>query len=161
MNRGCIEQLIKKKSFALSLLEKLVMVLKGCKDIRRLTAILNVATGLLDSVSESKEILKFICGFLLHDFPRIRSFAAEKLYVRLLETDPELAGGGELSNNNGDINNNNNSNRGIQILLSYNWECNEIILNQENTTFQEILKAFEIDVIDETESSSSECSMLT
>lgn len=130
MNRRCIEQLIRKYSFSLSLLGKLRVESKGCTDMKRLTAILNVATGLIISIVESKEIVAFVCDFLVHEFPRIRSLAAEKLYVRLLETDPDL---GE-------------NHAGVQILLSHNWES-DVILQEidRNAAIQEVLKAFEVD----------------
>jgi hypothetical protein len=99
--------------------------------MQRLVAILNVATGLIISIVESKEIVAFVCDFLVHQFPRIRSLAAEKLYVRLLETDPDL---GE-------------NHTAVQILLSHNWESDDENLQEidRDTAIQEVLKAFEID----------------
>jgi hypothetical protein len=131
MNRRCIEQLIRKKSYSLSLLGKLREESKRCTDMQRLVAILNVATGLIISIVESKEIVAFVCDFLVHQFPRIRSLAAEKLYVRLLETDPDL---GE-------------NHTAVQILLSHNWESDDENLQEidRDTAIQEVLKAFEID----------------
>eukprot|EP00536_Pseudo-nitzschia_multiseries_P008637 jgi/Psemu1/257408/estExt_Genewise1Plus.C_2220030 len=131
LNRGCIEQLVKEKSFSLSLLERLREESETCNDITRLTAIISVSTGLIASVKTSKEAVAFVCGLLIHEFPRIRSVAAEKLYVQLLETDPELGG----------------DHAAIRILLEHNWESDQTPPGgiDRKTAVQEVAKAFEVE----------------
>jgi hypothetical protein len=130
MNRGCLEKLISEKSFHLSLLDYLRKESKSCKDVQRLTAILSVSAGLIVSVKTSHEAVVLVCSFLAHEFPRVRSLAAEKLYVRLLETDPEL---GE-------------DHIAIRFLLEHDWESNGNLEEvNRNESIREVAKAFEID----------------
>ena len=86
MNRVCIDQLINDSFFSSSLSMLLREEEKQCKDVHRLTAIVNVALGLLGITNESqKEPTAFVCKLLMHPFPRVRRITAENLYVRLLE----------------------------------------------------------------------------
>ena len=130
MNRGCLEKLISDKSFYLSLLDYLRKESKSCKDVQRLTAILSVSTGLIVSVEASHEAVALVCSFLAHEFPRVRSLAAEKLYVRLLETDPELG----------------QDHVAIRFMLEHDWESNGSLEEvNRNESIREMAKAFEID----------------
>ena len=106
MNRLCIDRLLSDEQFISSLIGKLRQERQGCTNIPLLSAILTVATGLISSVKNSPEAIAFVCEFLVHDFPHIRSLAAEKLYVRLQETDPDL----------------NDNNNAINLLLYHAWE---------------------------------------
>jgi tubulin-specific chaperone D len=106
MNRRCMEPLILNQSFALLLLSKLREDIRMCIDIPRLHATLNVSTGLIRSVKQSPEAIAFVCSLLMHQFPRIRSLAAEKLYVRVQETDPDL----------------NDDHKAMTMLLHHSWE---------------------------------------
>jgi hypothetical protein len=129
MNRMCIEKLVSDTAFSSDLLEKLKEEAKYCTDIPRLTAILNVATGLIASIKTSPKAMAFVCELLVHEYPRIRSLAAEKLYVRLLETDPDLHDG----------------HAGIKLLLESSWEfegCKGQTIDE--TAFQ-VSRAFEIE----------------
>ena len=114
----------------MSLIEYLSKESQSCKDIKRLGAILGVSTNIIVSVNCNKEALAFVCGFLGHEFPHVRSLAAEKLYVRLLDTNPEL---GE-------------DHTAIRLLLNHDWGSNgtseDIIRNE---SIQMITKAFELD----------------
>jgi hypothetical protein len=90
MDRVCIDRLTSDPSFLSSLCKHLREEEKGCKDVHRLTSIVNVSLGLLGPTSETeKEPLAFVCTMLMHRFPRVRRIAAENLYVRLLEK-PDL-----------------------------------------------------------------------
>lgn len=118
------------RSFYQSLLDHLRKEAKSCKDVKRLAAILSVSTGLIASVKTSREAVALVCSFLAHEFPRVRSLTAEKLYVRLLETDPELG----------------DDHVAIRFLLQHDWESDgnqEQIIRDES--IQEVTKAFEID----------------
>jgi Tubulin folding cofactor D C terminal len=109
MNRVCIEPLMQDESFTSELLSQMKQELEGCSDIPRLHAILNVATGLIRSVEQSPQATAFVCSLLSHEFPRIRSLAAEKLYVRIQETNPELS----------------DDHRAMKLLLHHTWEANK------------------------------------
>jgi hypothetical protein len=109
MNRMCIDRLIKDKKYASSLISNLQEERKGCADVPRLHAILNVGTGLILSLKDSPEATGFVCEFLTHEYPRIRSLAAEKLYVRLQETDPDL----------------DEQHNAIRLLLYHSWEVED------------------------------------
>ena len=127
--RGCLVNLIKKKEFYLSLLDYVQEESKHCKDVQRLSAILSVSTGLIVSTNTSQEALALVCRFLGHEFPRVRSLAAEKLYVRLLDTEPEL---GE-------------DHTAIRLLLEYDWGSNgnfEESIRKESIIM--VTKAFEL-----------------
>jgi len=114
----------------MSLLGKLREESKCCTDVKRLTAILDVSTGLIISVRVSQEAVAFVCEFLAHEFPRIRTLAAEKLYIRLLETDPGLG----------------QNHTAIRFLLEHNWESDENLEEiDRDTAVQEVMEAFEID----------------
>ena len=98
--------------------------------MKRLTAILNVAAGLIISVNASQEVVGFVCEFLVHEFPLIRSFAAEKLYVRLLETEPDLE----------------EDHIAVKQLLHHSWESDGSLQEiDRDTVIREILMAFGID----------------
>ena len=130
INRGCLEKLTSEKSFYLSLLDHLEKESKTCRDVKRYAAIINVGVGLIASVKGSPEAVALVCSLLLHEFPRVRSIAAEKIYVRLLETDPDL---GE-------------DHVAIKFLLEHNWESNaslEETIRKES--IREVAKAFGID----------------
>lgn len=127
LNRGCLETLANEASpFHASLLDHLWIEAKSCKDVKRLTAIISVSTGLIGSVITSQKALSLICKLLGHEFPRVRSVSAEKLYVRLLETNPEL---GE-------------DHTSIRLLLEHDWESEQKL--QE--TQREVARGFGIDV---------------
>jgi hypothetical protein len=129
MNRLCIKSLIKDKTFSLDLLKRLKEETKNCSDVPLLTAILNVATGIIVSIKTSPEAMTFVGELLVHEFPRIRSLTAEKLYVRLLETDPELGDG----------------NAGIRLLLDHSWEFDGGENQSVNEMALQVFKAFDID----------------
>jgi hypothetical protein len=131
MNRMSIEALIQDTSFTLPLLSKLRDDIRGCNDMPRLHATLNVSTGLIRSIQESPEALAFVCSLLMHPFPRIRSLAAEKLYVRIQETDPEL----------------NDENRAMTKLLHYSWEMQDGGQENCNDAALEVSEAFHLNDI--------------
>ncbi len=131
LNRGCLEGLTSQQSFCLRLIDHLSIEGNASRDVKRLTAIVSVSTGLIASVPTSPEALRLACTFLAHDFPRVRSLSAEKLYIRLLETNPELA---------------EEQHRGIQLLMQHPWES-DLLLEE---TYTEVTKAFGIHNGDET-----------
>ena len=89
MNRVCIDQLINDTLFSATLSSRLREEEADCKDVHRLTAIVNVSLGLLGSTNKTqKDSLAFVCKMLMHPFPRVRRIAAENFYIRLIE-DPE------------------------------------------------------------------------
>jgi hypothetical protein len=86
IDRVSINQLTNDASFLSCLCSLLQAEEEGCKDIQRLTAIINVALGSLGPTAETeKGPLSLVCKMLMHPFPRIRRIAAENLYIRLLE----------------------------------------------------------------------------
>jgi hypothetical protein len=125
----CFDRLVKDQSFASSLLAKLRQEAKGCKDVHRLAAILDVATGLVISIQESRDAVAFVCELLMHEYPRVRSLAAEKLYVRLLETNPDL----------------DEDHPAVTLLLHHTWEFEGGRPQQNREMAVQISKAFEID----------------
>jgi len=130
MNRRCLGGLVNERSFRASLLERLWKESNSCKDIKCLVAIVSVSTGLISYAKTNKEALALVCNFLDHKFPCIRSLAAEKLYVHLLETDLELK----------------KEHAAIRILLKNNWEMDPSGTEKVNRDEQirEIMKVFEI-----------------
>ena len=126
LNRGCLERLTSEESlFYVSLLDHLAIESTSCRDVKRLTAIISVSTGLIGSVRTSQKALSLACSLLTHEFPRVRSLSAEKLYVRLLETDPEL---GE-------------DHTAVKLLLEHDWESDGNLAE----IHCEVTKTFEID----------------
>ena len=118
------------KSFSLTLLYNLRKESESCTDVKRLAVILSVSAGLIVSVKVSQEAVAFVCEFLVHEFPRIRSVAAEKLYVRLLETDPDM---GE-------------DHAAIRFLLERKWESDWTLEKSDRSTYiQEMINAFKFD----------------
>lgn len=112
MNRLCIDRLVDDTSFSMAMLNSLEQEESKCKDVHRLTAIIDVSLGLMGTgngcqkvrlngrdtpfhhclcktypvaASESQELLAFVCRLLMHPFPRVRRIAAENLYVKLVE----------------------------------------------------------------------------
>lgn len=128
LNRLCLESLMSQTTFITSLLQNLREEAKECTDTQRLTAILNVSCCLLASDSNRTEVLSFICEFLTHKFPRIRSLAAEKLYVRLLETHI--------------IEYDNESHPAIEMLLNHSWELDDGSQKVHHRIATDILKTF-------------------
>jgi Tubulin folding cofactor D C terminal len=87
IDRLCLDKLISQTSFNLTLLEKLQEEVSQTSDVPFIIAILNVGCCLISPNSATqKEAISLVCGLLKHEFPRIRRLTAEKLYVRLLET---------------------------------------------------------------------------
>lgn len=105
IDRGLMESLIQRESFSSMLLEKLRVEAKT-SHVARIAAILNVATCLVNPEASRKVATAFVCEQLMHDFPRIRRLAAEKLYTRLLEIG--------LDENH----------PGVCLLLNHPWEAN-------------------------------------
>jgi hypothetical protein len=61
---------------------------RNCGDVHRLHALVDATVSLLDSVDDAtvrNSALAFVCKMLTHRFPRVRSYAAEQLYVLLLD----------------------------------------------------------------------------
>ena len=111
IDRLCLESLIGQESFTRSLLAKLQSEVSKTTDIACITAIMNVSSGLIcPSSASQKEAVAFLCGLLRHQFPHIRRLAAEKLYVRLLETD---------------FGANDDQSAGVDILVNHPWESDE------------------------------------
>jgi Tubulin folding cofactor D C terminal len=87
LNRLCLDSLIGTVSFTIALLRNLREEAKGCTDTQRLLAILNVSCDLIGPETRNGGgFVLFVCDFLRHPFPRVRCIAAEKLYIRLLES---------------------------------------------------------------------------
>lgn len=83
LDRMCIGELTNDPSFRSSFFILLQEEENGCTDVHRLTAIVNVALGFPISETE-KQPLVIACKMLMHRFPRVRSIAAEALYLWLL-----------------------------------------------------------------------------
>ncbi|KAG7348074.1 tubulin folding cofactor D [Nitzschia inconspicua] len=126
--RECIEALVLDEAFTSQLLALLKMETDCCTDIPRLHFILNVSTGLIRSIKQSADATAFVCSFLTHEFPRIRSLAAEKLYVRIQETDPDL----------------NDDHRAMKLLLHHSWEV-EGGEQEGRDVAREVLEVFLLD----------------
>jgi hypothetical protein len=131
MNRMCIEPLILDESFSLPLLSKLRDDIRGCNDVPRLHATLDVSIGLIRSIKSSPEAIAFVCFFLMHQFPRIRSLAAEKLYVRIQETDPDL----------------NRDHVAMTLLLHHSWEVQDGGQEKYNVSALQVSEAFHLNDI--------------
>ena len=89
-NRGLMDALLTltDMKFASSLLGCIRAETRGCGDIHRLLSAVGVALGLLSQLNEmgqNCDILMFVMEMLDHEFPRVRKYAADNLYVRLLE----------------------------------------------------------------------------
>lgn len=132
LNRMCLDSLVAKEAFTLSLLQNLREEAKGCTDTQSLTAILNVSCGMIGSSSNSNEFICFVCDFLRHQFPRIRCIAAEKLYIRVLETNIGL----------------NESHPAVELLLNHSWGSDEFDSEMHKDTATEVSKAFGTQDID-------------
>jgi hypothetical protein len=96
---------------------------------------LNVASCLLSPSSAiHKHAVAFICGLLKHPFPHIRRLAAEKLYVRLLETNFETYDGRST---------------GINILLNHPWDSDGCEGTDTATNFHDaasqVLQALQVE----------------
>jgi hypothetical protein len=63
MNRMCIDRLIQDRSFSSSLLSLLQEEERECKDVYRLTAIVNVSLGLLTAAETEKVTIMDFRGF--------------------------------------------------------------------------------------------------
>jgi len=124
LNRGCLEDLTgKEESFSMRLIDHLAIEGQKTRDVKRLSSIVGVSTGLIATVETSPNALQLASSFLIHEFPRVRSLSAEKLYIRLMETNPELADG---------------QHEGIQLLLQHDWESDrdlKEIYNQVRRAF--------------------------
>lgn len=75
-------------SFPSKLMSELRQECKGCTDVQRLVGSVSVALGLLVSDHADviqQDVLPFLMTMLAHRYPRVRRWAAEQLYVRLLE----------------------------------------------------------------------------
>jgi hypothetical protein len=89
-DRELLDALLAKQDvgFAQSLLSCLTVEVTACSDVHRLLASTGVALGLLGPLNDIKTnsgILDFLLGMLCHEFPRVRKYTADNLYVRLLE----------------------------------------------------------------------------
>lgn len=127
LSRGSIDVLVDDDTFASQLLSLLKEEARDCSDIPRLQAILNVSAGLIHSVKQSPEVTMFVCTLLKHEYPRIRSLAAEKLYVRIQETDSDL----------------DDDHRAMKLLLHHSWEL-ECTVQERQDAACEIRKAFDL-----------------
>ena len=90
-------------SLAGGLLDRLKQEVQGCKDVKKLLAVLAVAVHLLAPLSfepgqEERDAgagaMRLVMVLLGHRFPRVRKAAAEQLYTRLLLDDGHLLGRG-------------------------------------------------------------------
>ena len=80
-------------NFAQTLLPRLKTELRGCKDPKKLVAILMVLGHLLVVTDTTRPpVLSTIMILLGHRFPRVRKAAAEQLYLRLLELEDMMEG---------------------------------------------------------------------
>ncbi len=108
LNRGCLEELLTTQgTFCTRLIDHLRIEGQKSRDVKRLSSIVSVSTGLIATAESSPKALQLAIFFLIHEFPRVRSLSAEKLYIRLMETNPELA---------------DSQHEGIQLLLQHDWE---------------------------------------
>ena len=84
----CLDTVLADLSFAAGLVEALHASELSCGDVHRLIGIVDVLVSLIDAPNAVRvhgEALSFLCSFLVHRFPRVRSYAAEQIYVVLLE----------------------------------------------------------------------------
>ena len=85
----CFDDLVQSRhgSFANSCMEALAEVEQGCDDFNLLRALVDVAVALADRVDcgHRQMTVIFLCRMLLHRFPRVRTYAAEQLYVVLVD----------------------------------------------------------------------------
>ena len=93
-NRGLMDALLSQPDmkFASLLLSCIRAETRGCSDIYRLLSAVGVALGLLSQLNDTNlniDVLTYLLGMLDHEFPRVRKYAADNLYVRLLE-DPSV-----------------------------------------------------------------------
>ena len=56
-----------------------------CKDVHRLFAIVDVSVSLLNASPSSQHSLAFLCEMLAHEYPRVRSYVAQQLFLYLSE----------------------------------------------------------------------------
>jgi hypothetical protein len=66
MNRICIERLVDDTSFSMSLLNRLREEESNCKDVHRLTAIIDVSLGLVGTGNECQKVRIHVMD---HSFP--------------------------------------------------------------------------------------------
>lgn len=101
LSNRCLDEIMQAdEPFSASMIAKIIDAERGCSDIHRLKALISVAVELLNaSSSEMKQVreqaLAFLCRMLAHRFPRVRSYAAEQLYVVLINQ-AELLGAGDI-----------------------------------------------------------------
>jgi tubulin-specific chaperone D len=91
LDHMCMDPLLKDHVFTSSLLDNLKEEESGCNDVPRLFEITKVLLGCLQGKDIQKDVLALICQLLSHRFPRVRRYAAENLYVALLEH-PDILG---------------------------------------------------------------------
>lgn len=130
---------VPESTFCVSLLSCMMVEALGCNDVHTLLAIVSVSLGLLSPQHHQQvrsfaawnrlhhlstlsypcaivplqlndEILTFLCQMLGHDFPRVRRFTADNLYVHFLEE-------AELISNQGSLE------VALQLLLEAPWDA--------------------------------------
>lgn len=99
LTHGYLDELIgaQNGTFLHDLMFCLAQESRGCGDVKRLLAIVGVSLNLLqphlDTVSTmQQEVLPFIMTMLLNQYPRVRRYTAEQLYVKLAEDGDVLFG---------------------------------------------------------------------
>lgn len=90
-DHGCLDNVTKSSpNFALDC-QRTVQREMSTKDVPRLLAIVDVSVAIFSASSGDETIERrtfgFLCKILAHPFPRVRSYAAEQLYLLLLEYD--------------------------------------------------------------------------
>ncbi|CAB9529076.1 Tubulin-specific chaperone D [Seminavis robusta] len=100
LSHQCLDELLKdveECGFKKSLLRHISNEAKNCRDIHRHFACIDVALGLVGPPSDGvvEDALAFVCAQLVHSFPRVRRYAAEQLYVCLLEHPEYWVGSGD------------------------------------------------------------------
>ena len=92
MSHGCLDELLNNpsNSFCEALVVRIEIEEKNCSDIKRLLAIIDVLTGILDSgerIIFQDKVLPLLMKLLGHRYPRIRRACAESLYIKLQDND--------------------------------------------------------------------------
>ncbi|KAL7566990.1 hypothetical protein ACA910_019918 [Epithemia clementina (nom. ined.)] len=99
--RRCFDDLLldNEKDYASSLQRQVESEFAGCRDMDRLIALANISSALINALPtgsrHKRESLKFLCRMLNHRYPKLRSHAAEIVYMIIIEEDHSNAAPGK------------------------------------------------------------------
>ncbi|KAJ7541816.1 hypothetical protein O6H91_10G078100 [Diphasiastrum complanatum] len=85
-------------SFELEVIKLLQTEVRGCRDVGKLIAIVNVLSGIASMrKAASNEALLLLLALLSHRYPKVRKITAEQLYLLLIQRGEELMSGGSIN----------------------------------------------------------------